>query len=97
MKKNALASLIMLSLSFPTLAADGDMHNVTILGTSDLHGHFMPWDYAADKLNMRGSLSQIATKVADIRSTNKMSSWSMRVTPFKVTLSRRLRMKRQAQ
>ncbi|WP_315888702.1 metallophosphoesterase, partial [Streptomyces sp. P17] len=44
---------------------------MTILGTSDLHGHFMPWDYAADKLNMRGSLSQIATKVADIRSTNK--------------------------
>ncbi|MGM3198765.1 bifunctional metallophosphatase/5'-nucleotidase, partial [Bacillus cereus group sp. BC241] len=67
MKKHALASLIMLSLSFPALTADGDIHNVTILGTSDLHGHFMPWDYAADKLNMRGSLSQIATKVADIR------------------------------
>ncbi len=71
MKKHAIASLIMLSLSIPAVAADGDIHNVIILGTSDLHGHFMPWDYAADKLNMRGSLSQIATKVADIRSTNK--------------------------
>ncbi|WP_175473980.1 metallophosphoesterase, partial [Vibrio cholerae] len=39
----------------------------TILGTSDLHGHFMPWDYSADKLNLSGSLSQIATKVKTIR------------------------------
>ncbi|MCX9563714.1 metallophosphoesterase, partial [Vibrio cholerae] len=42
-------------------------HNVTILGTSDLHGHFMPWDYAADKKEMSGSLSQIATQVKTIR------------------------------
>ncbi|WP_019615694.1 bifunctional metallophosphatase/5'-nucleotidase [Psychromonas ossibalaenae] len=49
-------------------AADGDIVDVTILGTSDLHGHFMPWDYATDKANMRGSLSQIATKVKKISS-----------------------------
>ncbi|CSC02745.1 2%2C3-cyclic-nucleotide 2'phosphodiesterase [Vibrio cholerae] len=49
------------------MAANGDIHNVTILGTSDLHGHFMPWDYSADKLNLSGSLSQIATKVKTIR------------------------------
>ncbi len=67
MKKTLLTSAIALSFSFPLFAADGDIHDVTILGTSDLHGHFMPWDYAADKLNMRGSLSQIATKVNNIR------------------------------
>jgi len=67
MKIKLLSSAIFLSLSLPTFAADGDIHNVTILGTSDLHGHFMPWDYAADKANMRGSLSQIATKVKAIR------------------------------
>lgn len=67
MKKNLLSSAILLSLSLPTWAAEGDIHQVTVLGTSDLHGHFMPWDYAADKLNMRGSLSQIATKVQEIR------------------------------
>ncbi|HAS6296976.1 TPA: bifunctional metallophosphatase/5'-nucleotidase [Vibrio vulnificus] len=67
MKKTLLTSAIALSLAFPALAANGDIHNVTILGTSDLHGHFMPWDYAADKLNMSGSLSQIATKVKAIR------------------------------
>ncbi|CSI82609.1 2%2C3-cyclic-nucleotide 2'phosphodiesterase [Vibrio cholerae] len=27
----------------------------------------MPWDYSADKLNLSGSLSQIATKVKTIR------------------------------
>ncbi|MEE7444477.1 bifunctional metallophosphatase/5'-nucleotidase [Vibrio cholerae] len=62
-----LTSAIALSFAFPALAANGDIHNVTILGTSDLHGHFMPWDYSADKLNLSGSLSQIATKVKTIR------------------------------
>ncbi|CED71672.1 2',3'-cyclic-nucleotide 2'-phosphodiesterase [Aliivibrio wodanis] len=67
MKKHILASAILLSLSGYAIAADGDIVDVTILGTSDIHGHFMPWDYASDKLNMKGSLSQIATKVKTIR------------------------------
>ncbi len=67
MKKTILTSAIALSFAFPALAANGDIHNVTILGTSDLHGHFMPWDYSTDKLNLSGSLSQIATKVKTIR------------------------------
>ena len=67
MKKHILASAILLSLSGYATAADGDIVDVTILGTSDIHGHFMPWDYASDKLNMKGSLSQIATKVKAIR------------------------------
>ncbi|HFG1609790.1 TPA: bifunctional UDP-sugar hydrolase/5'-nucleotidase [Vibrio cholerae] len=66
-EKTILTSAIALSFAFPALAANGDIHNVTILGTSDLHGHFMPWDYSADKLNLSGSLSQIATKVKTIR------------------------------
>ncbi|OCH34692.1 bifunctional metallophosphatase/5'-nucleotidase [Aliivibrio fischeri] len=67
MKKHILTSAILLSLSGYAAAADGDIVDVTILGTSDIHGHFMPWDYASDKLNMKGSLSQIATKVKTIR------------------------------
>ncbi|MGF1690094.1 bifunctional metallophosphatase/5'-nucleotidase [Photobacterium kagoshimensis] len=67
MKKQLLTSAILLALSGTTFAADGDITDVTILGTSDIHGHFMPWDYASDKLNMRGSLSQIATKVKQVR------------------------------
>lgn len=37
--------------------------NITLLGTSDLHGTFVPWDYASDTENLAGSLSQIATQV----------------------------------
>lgn len=68
MKRILLSSLISLALSAPVLAADGDRVNITILGTSDIHGQFMPWDYALDKSDTIGSLSQIATKVKEIRS-----------------------------
>ena len=67
MKMKLLSAAIFLAFSSPLLAADGDIHDVTILGTSDIHGHFVPWDYASDKENTRGSLSQIATKVKAIR------------------------------
>lgn len=40
---------------------------ITILGTSDLHGTFVPWDYSTDTENLAGSLSQIATQVHQIR------------------------------
>lgn len=71
MKLKIVTSTILASIAASSFAADGDIHQVTILGTSDIHGHFMPWDYAADKLNMQGSLSQIATKVKQIREQDK--------------------------
>lgn len=71
MKLKIVTSAILASVAASSFAADGDIHQVTILGTSDIHGHFMPWDYAADKLNMQGSLSQIATKVKQIREQDK--------------------------
>ncbi|NAX41900.1 bifunctional metallophosphatase/5'-nucleotidase [Vibrio sp. V25_P4S6T154] len=71
MKLEIVTSAILASIAASSFAADGDIHQVTILGTSDIHGHFMPWDYAADKLNMQGSLSQIATKVKQIREQDK--------------------------
>lgn len=71
MKLKIVTSAILASIAVSSFAADGDIHQVTILGTSDIHGHFMPWDYAADKLNMQGSLSQIATKVKQIREQDK--------------------------
>ncbi|WEM45637.1 5'-nucleotidase C-terminal domain-containing protein (plasmid) [Photobacterium sp. DA100] len=67
MKKHLLASTILVALSGHAFAADGDLVDITILGTSDIHGHFMAWDYASDKANTRGSLSQIATKVREVR------------------------------
>ena len=67
MKLKAVAGLFLLASSYSVLAADGDIREVSILGTSDLHGHFVPWDYAADQANLAGSLSQIATKINEIR------------------------------
>ncbi|MDY4367571.1 5'-nucleotidase C-terminal domain-containing protein [Pectobacterium brasiliense] len=64
MKKTLLSLLLCLSTS--AMAAQ-DPVNITILGTSDLHGTFVPWDYATDTANMAGSLSQIATQVHKVR------------------------------
>lgn len=51
-------------------AASHDTVQLTILGTSDVHGHFMPWDYATDMEDDNGSLAQIATLVKQIRQEN---------------------------
>ncbi|OWF81388.1 bifunctional metallophosphatase/5'-nucleotidase [Yersinia rohdei] len=63
MKTLALTTL--LCISTPALAAQHV--DIALLGTSDLHGTFVPWDYASDSKNLAGSLSQIATKVQEIR------------------------------
>ncbi len=47
-----------------------DEVKITILGTSDIHGRYMPWDYSMDAQSMSGSLTQIYTKVKSIRSEN---------------------------
>ena len=40
--------------------------NITLLGTADIHGRFMPWDYALDGANMSGSLTQLYTVIKKI-------------------------------
>ncbi|MGG5462805.1 bifunctional metallophosphatase/5'-nucleotidase [Clostridium sp. B9] len=47
-----------------------DERKITILGTSDIHGRFVPWEYAADTENKAGSLSQISTIVKEERAKN---------------------------
>lgn len=69
MKKTFLTLIVGLLLNMPAGAVNDHKINVTILATSDLHGVFIPWDYASDTENMSGSLSQIATKVNEIRAT----------------------------
>jgi len=51
-------------------AAIGDKRVVTILGSSDIHGYFVPWDYATDAAYPSGGLSKIATVVAAARAEN---------------------------
>lgn len=51
-------------------AAIGDTRVVTLLGSSDIHGYFIPWDYATDSAYPNGGLTKIATVVAKVRSEN---------------------------
>lgn len=45
-------------------AAEADQETtITLLGTSDIHGRFMPWDYALDGPNPSGSMTQLYTMV----------------------------------
>ena len=44
--------------------------NITLLGTADIHGRFMPWDYALDGANMSGSLTQLYTVIKKVRQEN---------------------------
>ncbi|WP_339205160.1 5'-nucleotidase C-terminal domain-containing protein [Paenibacillus sp. FSL K6-3182] len=43
---------------------------ISILGTSDIHGRFMPWDYALDGPNPTGSLTQLFTIIKKVREEN---------------------------
>ena len=40
---------------------------LTILGTSDIHGYFMPWEYASDTAYEYGSLASLATLIKEVR------------------------------
>lgn len=70
----ALFLFCLLSLSArPALAAQDaadDSVTITILGSSDVHGRFLPWDYAGDTEDLSGSFAQISTVVKEIRAKN---------------------------
>ncbi|PPA83180.1 2,' 3'-cyclic nucleotide 2'-phosphodiesterase [Brevibacillus laterosporus] len=44
--------------------------NITLLGTSDIHGRFMPWDYGLDGPNLTGSMTQLFTIIKQVRQEN---------------------------
>lgn len=53
-------------------AADNNGNEVTIqiLATSDVHGRFIPYDYAVNEEDKSGSLAQISTIVKELRKEN---------------------------
>lgn len=59
-------------ISPKVVSAEGtsDTVKITILGTSDIHGRYMPWDYSMDAQSTAGSLTQIYTKIKSIRNEN---------------------------
>lgn len=44
--------------------------DLQILATSDLHGKFMPWDYALNEESLSGSMAQLASAVKEHRDEN---------------------------
>lgn len=64
-------SIVMAAAPGKALAAGTqNFVNLQILATSDLHGRFMPYQYALDAENTSGSLAQIATYVKEARKAN---------------------------
>lgn len=59
----------MMGIAAPVKAAEAPT-KITLLGTSDIHGRFMPWNYALDGANDSGSMTQLFTMIKQIRKEN---------------------------
>lgn len=44
--------------------------DIQVVATSDMHGRFMPYDYATDSQDLNGSMAQLATLVKEYRAKN---------------------------
>ncbi|MCR4907326.1 MAG: 5'-nucleotidase C-terminal domain-containing protein [Lachnospiraceae bacterium] len=51
---------------------DGETKTLRIIGTSDLHGKFFPWDYALDEENSSGSLAQLSSAIKEFRTEDTL-------------------------
>ena len=69
-----LALLLGLTCLVPALAeADApETKAIRIIATSDLHGKFLPWDYALNAESRFGSLAQLSTALAEYRTENTL-------------------------
>ncbi len=78
MKKLLVASILgiimatqSLTVSAEEKAEVSEQVKIKVLGTSDVHGFLMPWDYSIDGETTRGSLSQVSTYVKEVRENNE--------------------------
>lgn len=67
-----LLSLVMVFSLFSgvQVKAASNQVKINILATSDLHGRFMPWEYATNSAYKTGSLARVATIVKEIKKAN---------------------------
>jgi 2',3'-cyclic-nucleotide 2'-phosphodiesterase/3'-nucleotidase len=66
----AMVLTMLVSNFAPVYAETNEEITITLLSTSDVHGRYMPWDYAIDGSNPSGSFAQISTAVKEIRKEN---------------------------
>nr|WP_232698788.1 5'-nucleotidase C-terminal domain-containing protein [Brevibacillus daliensis] len=57
----------------PAEAAESEEVQITLMATSDIHGRFMPWEYAMDGPNDKGSMTQLYSMIEEIRAENPNS------------------------
>ena len=70
----ALILVLMLGLGCVSGLAENaaETKTIRIIGTSDLHGKFLPWDYALNAASTSGSVAQLATAIAQYRDENTL-------------------------
>ncbi|OAB33108.1 5'-nucleotidase C-terminal domain-containing protein [Paenibacillus macquariensis] len=64
------SALMSVPVSVEAAESANEDTQISILGTSDIHGRFMPWDYALDGPNPSGSLTQLFTIIKKVRGEN---------------------------
>ena len=69
-RTRALSTIISFVLVLAPSVWAGETKTVTILGSSDIHGYFVPWDYATDTAYPNGGLSKIASVAKRVRAAN---------------------------
>ena len=52
--------------------ASAETKTIRIIGTSDLHGKFVPWDYYMNQENLSGSVAQLSTAIKEYRTENTL-------------------------
>lgn len=69
-----LLAIAVMLCGFVTVAAaeTSEARTIRIIGTSDLHGKFVPWDYALNAESLSGSVAQLATAVAQYRTEDTL-------------------------
>lgn len=63
----ALFLALLLTLFIPASAGAAETKTLRIIGTSDFHGKFLPWDYALNAESTSGSVAQLSTALAQYR------------------------------
>jgi len=67
-----LLVLALLAGCIGAIAEAPETKTIRIIGTSDLHGKFVPWDYALNAESTSGSVAQLATAIAQYRTENTL-------------------------
>lgn len=65
--------LVVVSIPFGAFADDQSTIDITILGTSDLHGRIYPYEYATGTDDVDAGLAKVSTVVKDLRAKNPNS------------------------